>query len=263
MRKEMLKVFEELERKRRLLKINGKLGFDWPRPELYNKCSWVIPSKVYTIWAFSNVWKSKFAYAHAAYFLSMWKSVLFINLEVVADECLRWIIQAMYGLDYREYMNWNCELEPYENLMIRDDLYKLDDIVNCIENESADIVFIDFVQNIQVWRWSLYEQSAEIAKRIQQTAIKTKKVIYSLSQVSNATAKEINFDINDITPLKWWWEYYASSDVIFILSKEKDKSEMKIRIEKNKFWPRWEDLMFNADLSRNQFTFLKDKWDDV
>jgi hypothetical protein len=56
----------------------------------------------------------------------------------------------MYGLDYREYMNWNCELEPYENLMIRDDLYKLDDIVNCIENESADIVFIDFVQNIQV-----------------------------------------------------------------------------------------------------------------
>jgi hypothetical protein len=38
---------------------------------------------------------------------------------------------------------------------------------------------------------------------------------------------------------------------------------MKIRIEKNKFWPRWEDLMFNADLSRNQFTFLKDKWDDV
>jgi hypothetical protein len=48
----------------------------------------------------------------------------------------------------------------------------------------------------------LYEQSAEIAKRIQQTAIKTKKVIYSLSQVSNATAKEINFDINDITPLK-------------------------------------------------------------
>ena len=30
------------------------------------------------------------------------------------------------------------------------DLYKLDDIVNCIENESADIVFIDFVQNIQV-----------------------------------------------------------------------------------------------------------------
>ena len=254
MRKEMLKVFEEMERKRRLLKINWQLGFDWPRKELYSQTSWVIPSKVYTIWAFSNVWKSKFAYAHTAYYLKAWKSVLFINLEVVADECLRWIIQAMYWLDYKEYMNWNCELEPYDNLMIRDDLYKLDDIVKCIEQEQYDIVFIDFVQNIDAWGGSLYEQSAKIAKTIQQTAIKTKSVIYSLSQVSNATAKDINYEINDITPLKGWWEYYASSDVIFILNKQTDWT-MKIKIEKNKFWPKWVDLIFNTDLSRNIFTF--------
>ena len=257
MRKEMLKVFEELEKKRRLLKINGKLGFEWPRPEIYDITSGVIPSKVYTIWAFSNVWKSKFAYAHTAYFLKQGKSVLFINLEVVADECLRWIIQAMDYMDYKDYMNWNCELEPYENLMIRDDLYKLDDIVKCIENESADIVFIDFVQNIDAWGGSLYEQSAKIAKTIQQTAIKTKKVIYSLSQVSNETAKSINNWYNEITPMKWWWEYYASSDVILVLSKERDSTQMTVRIEKNKFWPKWEDLIFDTDLWRNKFTFLK------
>ena len=255
MRKEMLKVFEELEKKRRLLKINWKLWFDWPRKELYDKCSWVIPSKVYTIWAYSNVWKSKFAYAHTAYFLSHWKSVLFINLEVVADECLRWIIQAMENLDYRWYMEWNCKLDPYENLMIRDDLYKLDDIIKCIEEEQADIVFIDFVQNIQSWWWSLYEQSATIAKSIQRTAIKTNKVIYSLSQVSNETWKSINNGMNDITPLKWWGEYYASSDVIFILNKENDEWEMRIKIEKNKFWPKWQALIFKADLSTNQFIF--------
>lgn len=255
MRKEMLAIFDELERKRRLLKINWKLWFDWPRPELYDKCSWVIPSKVYTIWAFSNVWKSKFAYSHVAYYLKQGKTVLFINLEVVADECLRWIIQAMDWLDYKWYMNRNIELYPYENLMIRDDLYKLEDIMKCIEEEKADIVFIDFVQNIQVKWWSLYEQSSTIAKAIQQAAIKTKSVIYSLSQVSNSTAKDVRSWMNDITQLKWWGEYYASSDVIFILDKGKDDRRMKIKIEKNKFWPKWNDLFFNADLSRNTFTF--------
>ena len=255
MKKQMLAVFEEREKKRRLLKINGKLWFDWPRPEIYNKCSGVIPSKVYSIWAFSNVWKSKFAYAHTAYFLKAGKKVLFINLEVVADECLRWIVQAYDGMDFKEYMNWNCNLEPYENLDIRDDLYKLDDIVKCIEESDADIVFIDFVQNIDAWGGSLYEQSAKIAKTIQQTAIKTKKAIFSLSQVNNTTAKEINNWMNDITTLKWGWEYYASSDVIFILSK--DEWWMKVKIEKNKFWPKWSNIILNADLSRNTFTFVK------
>lgn len=258
MRKKMLDVFDELQKKRRLLKINWKLWFNWPWNQLYDKCSGVIPSKVYTIWAFSNVWKSKFAYAHTAYFLKDNKKVLFINLEVVADECLRWIIQAHDNLDFTEYMNWELtdeKLEQYDNLDIRDDLYKLDDIVKCVEESDADIVFIDFVQNIDAGGWSLYEQSAKIAKTIQQTAIKTKKTIYSLSQLSNSTAKEVNAWMNDITLLKWGWEYYASSDVIFILNKEDDR--MKVKIEKNKFWPKWSNVILNADLSRNNFTFVK------
>lgn len=258
MKKQMLSVFEELEKKKRLLKINGRLWSEWPRHEIYDKCSGVIPSKVYTIWAFSNVWKSKFAYAHTAYFLKQWKKVLFINLEVVADECLRWIIQAYDNLDFKEYMNWNLtdeKLEQYENLDIRDDLYKMDDIVKCIEESDADIVFIDFVQNIDAWGGSLYEQSAKIAKTIQQTAIKTKKTIYSLSQLSNSTAREVQSWMNDLTMLKWGWEYYASSDVIFILSKDEDW--MKVKIEKNKFWPKWSNIILSADLSRNSFTFVK------
>ena len=40
-------------------------------------------------------------------------------------------------------------IKDFENLTITDDLYKLDDIVKKIEDEKADIVFIDFVQNIE------------------------------------------------------------------------------------------------------------------
>lgn len=261
--KKMLWVFEELEKKKRLLKINGKLWSDWPRPELYNKCSGVIPSKVYTIWAFSNVWKSKFAYAHTAFFLRQWKKVLFINLEVVADECLRGIIQAHDNLDFKEYMNWDLtdeRLDEYENLEIVDDLYKMDDIVKCIESSDADIVFIDFVQNIDAGGWNLYEQSAKIAKTIQQTAIKTKKTIYSLSQLSNSTAREVQSWMNDITMLKWGWEYYASSDVIFILSRPDNwDNRIEVKIEKNKFWPKASSIILDADFSRNHFTFIEYK----
>ena len=155
-------------------------------------------------------------------------------------------------------MDWDLteeKLQEYENLEIRDDLYKMEDIVKCIEQSDADIVFIDFVQNIDAGGGNLYEQSSKIAKTIQQTAIKTKKTIYSLSQLSNSTAREVQTWMNDLTMLKWGWEYYASSDVIFILSKDEDW--MKVKIEKNKFWPKWSNIILSADLSRNNFTFVK------
>lgn len=258
MRDEILNVFSDFEKMKRKLKENWKLWFDWPRYQLYNKCSGVIPWKVYTIWAYSNVGKSKFAYAHVAYFLKLGKKVLFINLEVDAEHCLMNIIQAMYNLSYMDIMNYEITdetLADFENLIITDNLYKLDDIVNKIEEEKADVVFIDFVQNIE-WKWMWdYEKNATVAKTIQRTAIKTKSTIYSLSQVSNTMWKDINNWNLDFISLKWSWEYFASSDVIFILQRVDD--EMIVKIAKNKYWRNWWEYAFAVDFSRNQFTFKR------
>jgi hypothetical protein len=80
------------------------------------------------------------------------KKVLVINLEVDSAHCFMNIVQAVNNLNYKEVMDYQItdnDMDFYENLVITDDLYKLDDIVKKIEDEKADVVFIDFVQNIE------------------------------------------------------------------------------------------------------------------
>lgn len=258
MRDEQLNVLKKFELMQRQLRKQGKLWFDWPCYQLYNKCSGVIPWKVYTIWAYSNVWKSKFAYWHIAYFLKAGKKVLVINLEVDSAHCFMNILQAVNNLNYKEAMDYQIkqeDMEFYENLTITDDLYKLDDIVKKIEEEQADVVFIDFVQNIE-WKWMWdYEKNATVAKTIQRTAIKTGSVIYSLSQLSNSVWRDVNNGNTDFISLKWSWEYFASSDVIFILMRNDD--EINVKIAKNKYWRNGWEFAFNVDFSRNQFNFVR------
>lgn len=261
--KEMLNVFDKFEKMRIKLKLQWKLGFDWPITQIYEKTSGVIPWKVYTIWAYSNVWKSKFAYYHIAYFLKQKKKVLIINLEVDAEHCLMNIIQAVENKSVNEMMDFTLtdeNIEIYENLMIKDNLYRLEEITKCIEEVQPDIVFIDFVQNIQAQWWWAYEQNALIAKTIQRTAIQTKSVIYSLSQVSNEMWRNISNENLDFVALKGSWEYFASSDVIILLRRWVEPWEMLVRLVKNKFWPNWVEMVLNVDFARNQFTYLR--WTD-
>ena len=255
---EQLETFKQLDMMLKRLWEKGKLWFDWPCNELYDKCSGVIPWKVYTIWAYSNVWKSKFAYWHIAYFLKQKKKVLIINLEVDKTHCLMNIIQAVNNLSYKDMMNYRTtpeDFEFYRNLTITDDLYKLDDIVKKIEDEKADVVFIDFVQNIEGKGMWDYEKNATVAKTIQRTAIKTGSVIYSLSQLSNSVWRDVNNWNTDFISLKGSWEYYASSDVIFILMRNGD--EMIVKIAKNKFGRNWMEIVFDGDFVRNQFTYKR------
>lgn len=252
--------FDKFELMQSIIKERWKLGFDWPFKEIYNKTSWVIPWKVYTIWAYSNVWKSKFAYYHVKYFLEQWHKVLFINNEVDEANCLMNLIQSMDNKTSYEIMEHKTDKRKYKNLIIRDDLYLLDDVVKCIENTKPDMVFIDFVQNIESKGWSDYEKNANIAKTIQRTAIKNKCVIYSLSQMSNSVWKDVWNGNWDFISLKWSWEYFASSDVIFVLRKW-EPWQMELKISKNKFWPNWSEHVLNVDYARNRFSYLR--WCDV
>ena len=258
MNNQQLDVLSRFEKMQKQLKQNGRLWESWPCDILYNKCSGVIPWKVYTIWAYSNVWKSKFAYWHIAYFLRQGKKVLIINLEVDAPHCFMNILQAVNNMNYSEVMDYKLtddDIDFYSNLTITDDLYRLDDIVKKIEEEHYDIVFIDFVQNIE-WKWMWdYEKNATVAKTIQRTAIKTGSTIYSLSQLSNSVGKDVAYGNMDFISLKGSGEYFASSDVIFILSKQDD--EMIVKISKNKYGRNGGEYAFAVDFARNQFTFKR------
>jgi len=246
--------FDKFNKMQATIIKNGKLWIDWPFEEIYKPTQWVVPWKVYTIWAFSNVGKSKFAYHHTQFFLSEWKSVLFVNLEVGEDMCLWNIICSREKCTYWDLIHWHKpKRDYYKNLIIRDDLYKLDDIEKAILDISPDIVIIDFVQNIQS-KGSDYERHSNIARTIQRCAITTNATIFSLSQLSNSVGSAVQSWNTDFVSLKWSWEYFASSDVIFILRKWDGDNEIEVKIQKNKFWRNWQEFTLWVDYQRSNFS---------
>lgn len=253
-------IFDWLDLIMKTIKEQWKLGIDWPIKSVYDKCQWVIKGKVYTIWAYSNIGKSKFAYYHVQYFLKQWLKVLFINLEVAAEFCLAEIINSYYWTTRKEQRSWYwVDKSKFRNLIIRDDLFELTDILKEIETSKCDICFIDFVQNVQVKGSKWYDKNAEIAIWIQRTAIRTQSTIYSLSQVANNMAKEISSWTDTIISLKWAWEYYASSDVIFILRKWDEDGLVDLIIDKNKFGRNKLEFNMKVEFDRNQFYLIEKK----
>ena len=70
-------------------------------------------------------------------------------------------------------------------LTIVDDKWAWDDIAAYAEKRKPDVMFIDFIQNIEIDGGSMYEQSAKLAKNIQKFAINHNVAIIDVSQISN------------------------------------------------------------------------------
>lgn len=242
--------FEKLLKVQETIKERWKLGYDWPKEleGLYELTSGVIPWMVYAIGAFSNTGKSKLACFHVWRFLKMWKKVCVISLEVSEWKYLMDIIQSHDNKTQQEMIaGYKAKQWDYKNLIIRDDLWTLKSITEYIKSIDSDIVFIDFVQNIQE-KGSIYERNANIAQGIQKIASETQKTIYSISQIDNASAGDINRTWSVGVPkLKWAWEYVASSDVVMILYN--DDWVYKLRLAKNKFWPNNIDFLLEKNLN--------------
>lgn len=255
--------FQKLQWVIDIMKKNWQLWEDWPY-QFMKMHQWFIKWKVYTIGAYSNTWKSKFSYSIAQRLLKQWKTIFFINLEVEESMCLLEIIKAHDKKTDKEVLSWHdAKQDDYKNLVIRDDVRDLQTICECIETTKPDYVFIDYVQNIQNKWGTDYEKHAKIAIELQATAIKTWCVMINLSQLSNSMGREMWKWSIDFVSLKWAWEYFACSDVIYVLSADKETPwEIEVSIAKNKFWPRTNDkIRMWADFAKNQF-YIKDMWDN-
>jgi predicted ATP-dependent serine protease len=57
--------------------------------------------------------------------------------------------------------------------------------VNYTESRKPDVIFIDFVQNIQTSKENEYQAMTEVAVKIQQLAIKNNIAVFDMSQISN------------------------------------------------------------------------------
>jgi len=226
--------------------------------EIDDALNWGIPKgSVTTIGAYSNTGKSKFAYFLASNFLKQWKKILFFNLEVPKETALKNIL-ASYSWSHADYSNdiWDY-LNIYADLPLTvvDDKWDWESIKIFSQSCDADVIFLDFVQNIEIQGDGIYEQTSKLAKRIQRFAIENNVTIISISQLSNDGAR--GYKAGDIIPMKWGWELVASSDICLMLQNDQTNGRLiNLTIAKNKFGRKEDTFWLSVDYKNNIFTLV-------
>lgn len=226
--------------------------------EIDDALNWGIPKgSVTTIGAYSNTGKSKFAYFLASNFLKQWKKILFFNLEVPKETALKNILasyswnHADYSKDIWDYLNIYADLP----LTVVDDKWDWESIKIFSQSCDADVIFLDFVQNIEIQGDGIYEQTSKLAKRIQRFAIENNVTIISISQLSNDGAR--GYKAGDIIPMKWGWELVASSDICLMLQNDQTNGRLiNLTIAKNKFGRKEDTFWLSVDYKNNIFTLV-------
>lgn len=231
---------------------NGMLWIPSPFPYIDKMTSGIIRGKVYTIAWYSNTGKSKFSYNYVNHFLKAGKKVIFFSLEVDSGMVLWNLACNRYEKDFNLLKLEDIVQSDFDNLYIYDTAYNIDDILSITESIKPDIVFIDFVQNVQCNGTSEYERMSMIARDMQQMAILYDVTVFSLSQLSNSAGKEATKGSTDFIPLKWAWELFASSDVIFLLHPV-DNQQIAISIIKNKYGKKEDGMFLTTNFSKWTF----------
>lgn len=233
------------------------LGYPSPHKELDKVVPWIIPWKVYVVVAPSNTWKSNFTYPYVVDALKQWKKVIFFSLEVWADMLTVNLLKSYYKKSFQDIRKeeFYNEFKPeiLKDLTVYDDVYDFDEICSITEQEEPDIIFIDFIQNVRTDWQSTTDKMSKVAKWCQRLAIKTNTTVFYISQVNNESKKDTN--IRNLV-LKWSWDFYDSSDVIFSLGKS-DMTPLEVCVMKNKFWPAQWIFPVKADFATVQFEVLQ------
>lgn len=236
----------------------GKLWFPTGQELIDKYTDWFIKWKVYLIIWYSNQGKTRFAYSFIQSLIAQKKKIAFFSLEVDVGMLYLELIGAITWKTKQEIMvdldNWSdyiSEIEEY--VEVYDDIRKLDDIEAQIKKNSYDVVFIDFVQNIEQ-PWDEYARTTEIAIRLQKLAILSWTTLINLSQVNNESRFAEGANIQP----KGSWALFASSDVILSLwGREWTKF---LTIAKNKYWQAWVNFIINPDYARSIFRLAEDFW---
>lgn len=214
---------------------------------------WFIKGKTYLLMAFSNQWKTRFAYSLIRNMISLKKKVHFYSLEIDTWMLfleLMWAIEQKTKQEVIETLDRINLSWIEEHIEVYDEIRSLEAIEQNIKNEKPDVAFIDFLQNVEC-KWTEYEKMTEIALRIQKLAILTGTTIISLSQVSNESRFS---EWSEMSP-KGSWALFASSDVIFSLW-GRDWSKY-FSIAKNKFWPAGIDLDLVPNYATSSFWLME------
>lgn len=228
------------------------LWYSYGFPLLDKYTDWIQKGTLTRLNAYSNVGKSKFSYHVTNQLLQQGAHVIYFSLEVQKKRVVYNMIANkynktmydVYNMEFDDIDFWELFLKKLE---IVDDKYTLDEIIWYTEARNPDAIIIDFVQNIQHRGESEYSQLTDIAKKLQQLAIRKNIAIFDLSQVSNSGT---NYASWDAIPSKWSGALVASADVWLMLKKDKTiDNRIVLHVAKNKFWQNGKSIDYNADMS--------------
>lgn len=210
---------------------------------------WLQKWTVMRVTAYSNIGKSKLSYHVCNSIINQWAKILYFSLEVKSQFVFYNLLCNRYWLDFWSVARgcWHdMDISKMQNadIEIIDDKYKLEDIILYTESRKPDVVFIDFVQNIQTEWKSEYESMTKIATSIQQLAIKNNIAVFDLSQISNDWAW---YELWWVIKSKWSGALVASADIWLVMQREKWTNHNILYVAKNKFWTNTKaiDLEFN------------------
>lgn len=225
------------------------LGYSTGLKTLDKYTDWLQKGTVMRVTAYSNIGKSKLSYHVCNSIIDQWAKVLYFSLEVKSQFVFYNLLCNRYWLEFSQVARWcwhDMDLTKMQNadIEIIDDKYKLEDIILYVESRKPDVVFIDFVQNIQTEWKSEYESMTKIATSIQQLAIRNNIAIFDLSQISNDGA---GYELGWVIKSKWSWALVASADIGLVMQRDKGNNHNILFVAKNKFWTNTKaiDLEFN------------------
>ena len=251
----------DLMHKKERLKAWKLLGYETWFPILDKITDGIQKGTVTRMIAYANTWKSKYSYHITNKLLEQGANVIYFTLEVTQNQVIYNLMANKYKISLRDVYLMNFENEDMgelfsKKLEIVNDKYSLNEILRYTESRSPDAIIIDFVQNIDAGGWSEYEEMTQIARKLQQLAIKNNIAIFDLSQTSNEWAKAES----DVIHAKWSGALVASADIVLVMKRDKiEENTLNVKVAKNKFWPR-KSLDFTIDYEKNLWT---EKWETL
>jgi len=253
-------IVELMEKKKRLSEWK-LLGYSTWFPNLDKITDWLQKGTVTRMVAYANTWKSKFSYHIANQLLEQGANVIYFTLEVNQNTVVYNLMANKYKISLRDVYLMNFEDKDMGELFSKKleivfDKYSLTDIIQYTESRKPDAIIIDFVQNIDAWGGSEYEEMTNVARKLQQLAIKQNIAIFDLSQTSNEWSKTES----DTIHAKCSGALVASADVVMVMKRDQVKENwLIVKVAKNKFWAR-KSLDFEIDYEKNLW---KELWETI
>jgi len=215
--------------------------------------------------AYSNTGKTQLMLRILCHMLSEGRSCVLFSTEVRRDTFIQLLASAYYRQNKHKLYKDEFEIDWGEfsklPLYFYDSVDEFKVIRHLISGHvakwQADVVFIDYAQNIKIDNAKdEYTAMTSYARGIQKLAIKHNIVLCDLSQMSNEWAKA-GQGTSGVISSKGSGALVAAADVAILLERQEFDWEIKMSLGKNKYGPRRHSTL-TCDFSTSSFEEMID-----